>query len=482
MKHTLFERIRVNRSVVDCFNYLRDFSTIPQWDPGVFSAEKLTPGPVRGQTADHSGTEYQLVFHIPQRKLQMRYEQLVVEPNKRLVLRGNSLPLYGDDESSRPGTLSAFDEISFKALGPELTEIYYRAELTVNRIPNTLSPAFKPALNRLGKKVAKGIADALTPKICPKAEPSLLTTLKDRLILPALSNFGRCGYQQMPDKSLSQRMDGKRVVLTGPTAGLGLSAACELARLGATLILVGRNRERMAQCRQQVLDTSGADANTVFCYEADLSSLAESRRAAEAILTEHSHIDVLINNAGALFSEREETPEGHERALAVNLLTPALLCRTLASAMNEHSRIINVVSGGMYLVGLREHDMEYRQSPYDGSRAYAHAKRALFTYGQELNAGGITPVYAMHPGWAATPGVAKSLPTFNRRLATMLRDSRMGADTIVWLASCASLPPSNALWFDRRAHTANVLPGTAASTRQRQRLLNYLDNTLQAYL
>ncbi|WP_022959148.1 SDR family NAD(P)-dependent oxidoreductase [Spongiibacter tropicus] len=482
MKHTLFERIRVNRPVVDCFNYLRDFSTIPQWDPGVFSAEKLTPGPVRARAAEHSGTEYQLVFHIPKRKLQMRYEQLEAEPNKRLVLSGYSLPLCGNGESSKPGALSAYDEICFDALSPELTEISYRAELTLHGIPDTLLPAFKPALNRLGKKVAKGISDALSPKAHPDATPSLFATLKDRLIVPALPNFGRRGYQQMPDKSLSQRMDGKRVVLTGPTAGLGLSAACELARLGATLILIGRNRERMAQCRQHILDTSGADANTVFCYEADLSSLAESRRAADAILAEHSHIDVLINNAGALFSEREETPEGHERALAVNLLSPTLLCRKLASAMNEHSRVINVVSGGMYLVGLREHDMEYRQSPYDGSRAYAHAKRALFTYGQELNAGGVTPVYAMHPGWAATPGVAKSLPSFNRRLAAMLRDSRMGADTIVWLASCASLPPSNALWFDRRAHTANVLPGTAASARQRQRLLNYLDNTLQAYL
>ena len=116
MKHTLFERIRVNRPVVDCFNYLRDFSTIPQWDPGVFSAEKLTPGPVRARAAEHSGTEYQLVFHIPKRKLQMRYEQLEAEPNKRLVLSGYSLPLCGNGESSKPGALSAYDEICFDAL------------------------------------------------------------------------------------------------------------------------------------------------------------------------------------------------------------------------------------------------------------------------------------------------------------------------------------------------------------------------------
>lgn len=482
MKHTLFERIQVSRSVADCFNYLRDFSTIAQWDPGVIDAEKLSPGPVHGRDGEHEGTRYQLAFQLPGRKLLMHYEQLELEPNRRLVLQGHSLPLCEDSDTTAPGALTALDEITFEALDNGQTEICYRATLSIDKLPSTLLPVAKPALNRLGRKVADGIAAALSPKAPPRATPSLLTTVKDRMIIPALPHFGRRGYRQMPDKSLSQRLDGKRVVITGPTAGLGLSAACELARLGAVLILVGRDPQRLNQCRQQILDTSGATADSLFCYEADLSSLAASRRAADAILSDHPHIDVLINNAGALFAERQDTDEGHERALAVNLLSPVLLCKKLAAAMDETSRIINVVSGGMYLVGLRENDMEYRRGNYDGSRAYAHAKRALFTYSQELDKCGGPAVYAMHPGWAATPGVEKSLPEFNRRLAAILRDSRMGADTVVWLASSHVLPRSQDLWLDRRPHTANVLPGTAANGQQRQRLLDYLDSTLNRYL
>ena len=84
----------------------------------------------------------------------------------------------------------------------------------------------------------------------------------------------------------------------------------------------------------------------------------------------------------------------------------------------------------------------------------------------------------MHPGWAATPGVAKSLPTFNRVLEKRLRDSRMGADTIVWLASASCLENSTGLfWFDRRPRPTAVLPGTKVTAAQRDQLIEYLART-----
>jgi hypothetical protein len=93
-------------------------------------------------------------------------------------------------------------------------------------------------------------------------------------------------------------------------------------------------------------------------------------------------------------------------------------------------------------------------------------------------------VHNMHPGWAATPGLAKSLPSFNLSLAKHLRDSRMGADTMIWLASATELEDykDTHLWFDRRIHTDTVLPGTASSGKDAEALCQWCDDTLAKYL
>ena len=179
---------------------------------------------------------------------------------------------------------------------------------------------------------------------------------------------------------------------------------------------------------------------------------------------------MLINNAGALFAERGETSEGHERALAVNLLTPALLTKRLEPMLAERrGRVINVVSGGLYLQGLALDDLDYQRGDYDGTKAYARAKRGLLAL-TRLWAEDETRIgwHAMHPGWAATPGVARSLPAFDRRMQPFLRTPRQGADTMVWLASHPAAAPhgedSVGFWFDRAQRPDALLPGTAVDT------------------
>jgi NAD(P)-dependent dehydrogenase (short-subunit alcohol dehydrogenase family) len=223
---------------------------------------------------------------------------------------------------------------------------------------------------------------------------------------------------------------------------------------------------------------SGAPAENIEVVEAELSSLEEIRRVGALLNSRYAQIDVLINNAGALFQQHALTREGHERALAINLLCPWLLTeQLLPSLTRSQGRVINVASGGMYLQPLRLDDMQFVQESYDGSKAYARAKRALVA-ATEYQAQQNPAVFfsSMHPGWAATPGVAQSLPAFNQRMQRWLRDSRMGADTMVWLASSqAPLAANAAFWFDRRPRPTAVLPGTAVSAAQQSALINWLE-------
>ncbi len=463
MKHTLHEKIVVNRPIEECFAYLKDFSSIEQWDPGVYRARKLTPYGVA------VGTEYEILLKLPAGKqVSMRYRQAVINEPRELILHGE-----GDN-------FSAIDTLNLQAISPTRTEIDYRAELDLRWLPAPLKPLIKPMLNRIGKKAISGLKRALTIPGTP-SNRRLWHDILDKLVVPATLSFGKRGYLSLPRKSHSSRMDGKIVAITGPTAGLGLDTACELARLGATLILIGRSKQKLSNAAKQIQRFSACSENTLHLVEADLASLEATAAAAQQITTSLPPIDVLINNAGALFATREETNEGFERALAVNFLAPVLLSKLLSPHFNDNSRVINVVSGGLYFQGIKLDDLQFRSEPYDGSKAYARAKRALLYMSNESTTK--TSYFTMHPGWAATPGVAKSLPAFNKRLQHFMRDSRMGADTMIWLATAPELQAYKEpqLWFDRRPHTFDVLPNTKSNPNEIQQLKNWTTAALAQF-
>jgi NAD(P)-dependent dehydrogenase (short-subunit alcohol dehydrogenase family) len=140
--------------------------------------------------------------------------------------------------------------------------------------------------------------------------------------------------------------------------------------------------------------------------------------------------------------------------------------------------VILVSSGGLYTQALHVDDLEHLKGRFEGAQAYARSKRAqlglVSHWSQGWEGSGVT-VNAMHPGWAATPGVAKSLPGFDRRMKSFLRDARMGADTVVWLATspCAG-GSTGKFWFDRKVRPTEVLPGTAISDAGQQELISFL--------
>ncbi|MFN3712296.1 MAG: SDR family NAD(P)-dependent oxidoreductase [Alcanivoracaceae bacterium] len=456
---TLQETIQAPRPIGDCFRYLADISTSEQWDPGVYRAVKRTPG------TPAVGTEFDLVLNSAGRRVPMRYRLVRVESPYRIELHGE-----GDG-------FIVNDVIRLRALGRDRTEICYQAELQFDGAMGHVERALHPFMVRMGKRALAGLQRALTPDT-DIAPPSFGERLRYATLFPAAAQFTERGYLAMANKGLSDDMEGKRVVITGATAGLGLGAACELSRLGADMVLVGRDSLKLARAARTVREFSGLDSERVMTLEAELSLSSEVRRVAQELARQCPRIDVLINNAGALFNEYGETAEGHERALAINLLCPWLLTQELMPVLlANHARVINVASGGMYLQPLHPEDMQFRNEPYDGAKAYARAKRALVAVTEHWAASHPQMHFSsMHPGWAATPGVAKSLPAFNQRLQRWLRDARMGADTMVWLASSgAPLAHSGKFWFDRRPRPTAVLPGTAVTPQQRQPLLDWLE-------
>jgi NAD(P)-dependent dehydrogenase (short-subunit alcohol dehydrogenase family) len=268
------------------------------------------------------------------------------------------------------------------------------------------------------------------------------------------------------------------VVITGATSGIGRTAAEWLARLGARVVLVGRDATKLAAAREEIIAATGNAAIAV--QQCELSRLDEVRALARRLLDSEPRIDVLINNAGAIYADRALTQEGFERSLATNLLSPFLLTELLLPRLAENAtaelpaRVINVSSGGMYLQKLMLDDLNYEHGRYDGSKAYARAKRGQVALTMQWSTDWKSrhvSVQAMHPGWVDTPGVASSLPAFYRRMRRWLRTPEQGADTIVWLAaSPLATAFSGNFWLDRRPHRTDILPGTAVHRDERIRL------------
>lgn len=306
--------------------------------------------------------------------------------------------------------------------------------------------------------------------------PSLFNSLMDRLILPGALGFTRLGYECRKRNwtAADRSMEGRTVVITGATSGLGLSAACSLAGLGARIVMVGRDPEKAESARAEVVTASGND--DVSVQLADLSLMSDVRDLADRLLGTEDAIHVLINNAAILPAERRLTAEGFEQTFATDLLSPYLLTELLLPRLRASApaRVINVLSGGMYLSGLEVDDLEYERGDFDGSRAYARAKRALMVlteqWAEELAGRGVA-VNAMHPGWADTPGVEDSLPGFHRLMRPLLRTPEQGADTIVWLASDpAAQEFSGGFYLDREPHVTTVLPFTGGDADLRREL------------
>ncbi|MGH8064062.1 MAG: SDR family oxidoreductase [Candidatus Entotheonellia bacterium] len=250
-------------------------------------------------------------------------------------------------------------------------------------------------------------------------------------------------------------LHGKVCMVTGATSGVGLVTAQALARQGATLIVVGRNPERGAATVSRIQHETGNSA--VELIIADLSAQAQVRQLASEVQRRFARLDVLINNAGALFMQRQLSHDGIEMTFALNHLAYFLLTNLLLDHLkaSPSARIVNVSSEAHRGARLDFADLQ-GQHRYRGWRAYARSKLAniLFTYELARRLEGTSVVAnALHPGFVAT-----NFGRNNRGItAILLRLLQLaaispeeGAQTIIHLASSAAVKDITGAYFVKK--------------------------------
>ena len=272
----------------------------------------------------------------------------------------------------------------------------------------------------------------------------------------------------------SESMKGRTVLVTGATAGIGRVTAKELANMGAKVVFIARNEEKARVTAAWIgAETGNKDVSYLL---ADFASLAQVRAAAERFSAEHGALDVLVNNAGAVFFNRQESEDGIEKTFAVNHLAPFLLTNLLLKSLRKgrKPRVVTVSSGAHVGAKLDFDDLELKQG-YGSMKAYGRSKLAnlLFTFelSRRLEGSGIT-ANALHPGFVASE-FAKNNGFLVRALMPLAQlagravSPEEGAKTSIYLASSPEVEGVSGKYFvkSKEASSSEASRDTSAMIR-----------------
>jgi len=268
---------------------------------------------------------------------------------------------------------------------------------------------------------------------------------------------------------MAMTMDGKTVLITGSTDGVGRYVAVKLAQAGAKVLVHGRDTARAQTLAEEIRRVSGREP--VF-YQADLSSLAEVRELAEFVLSDHDRLDVFVSNAGiGSLNEgpaRQTSKDGHELRFAVNYLAGFLLAHMLLPRLKASApaRIVNVASLGQHPIDF---DDVMITRNYSGGRAYSQSKlsQIMFTVdlAEQLQGSGVT-VNSLHPATYMNTTMVRASGT------TPMSTVEQGGDAILHLVHGEDVADRSGLFFNGMNEARANPQAYDAEARRRLRALS----------
>ncbi|XP_029981582.1 dehydrogenase/reductase SDR family member 12 [Sphaeramia orbicularis] len=297
-----------------------------------------------------------------------------------------------------------------------------------------------------------------------------------------LQEYTKCGYESAAKHftpgDLDVNVSGRSYMITGANSGIGKATAQEIANRGGTIHMVCRNQERADAAKNEIVEQS--KNQNVHVHIVDMSNMRQVWEFAQNF-SQNNTLHVLINNAGCMVNQREVTDEGLEKNFATNTLGTYVLTTALIPALKkvEDPRVITVASGGMLTQRLNVDDLQFEKGTFDGTMAYAQNKRQQVVL-TERWASEHKDIHfsSMHPGWADTPAVRTSMPSFHAKMQSRLRTEAMGADTTLWLAvSAAAIKQPSGLFFQDRKAVATHLPlaSSRSTPQEEEKLLTALE-------
>ncbi|CAG6007900.1 unnamed protein product [Menidia menidia] len=307
--------------------------------------------------------------------------------------------------------------------------------------------------------------------------------------LKGLTEFTRNGFlsasKRFVEKDLEVSVAGRSFMITGANSGIGRATAMAIAKKGGTVHMVCRNKDKAEEARADIVKESGN--KEIYVHILDMTETKKVWEFAEAFKRKYKTLNVLINNAGSIMSQRDVNAEGLEKSFAINVLGVYILTKSLIPLLEKSAdpRVILVSSGGMLVQKLRIGNLQSDRGRFDGTMVYAQHKRQQVVITEQM-AKTHTNIHfsVMHPGWVDTPAVANAMPDFHRSMKESLRTPEQGADTVVWLAvsEASAKNPSGRFYQDRKMVSTHLpLAWTHSSPLEEQKLMSLLEDLAKTF-
>lgn len=279
-----------------------------------------------------------------------------------------------------------------------------------------------------------------------------------------MMEYTRAGFESAAKAfnaaDLEVDLSNKAIMITGANSGIGKVTALEVAKRKAIVHMICRSKERGEAAQKEIIENSNNP--NVFLHIVDMSQPRQVYSFAQEFVNSGKPLNILVNNAGCMVNERQ-TVEGLEVNFATNTLGTHILTKALMPLVSKSDkpRIFIVSSGGMLTQKLDWQDLNHEKaSKFDGTMVYAQNKRQQVVMA-EYYARNNQKIYfaTMHPGWADTPAVQTSMPSFREKMINRLRTPEQGADTLVWMCCFENLEKfPNGSFFQDRVPVSKHLP------------------------